>query len=54
MELEEIEALCQRAVLLHRGEMIDELHGAEITKDRILHRLLAGEDETRTDKHVPA
>jgi ABC-type sugar transport system ATPase subunit len=53
-ELEEIEALCQRALLLHRGEMIDELHGAEIAKDRILHRLLAGEDETRTDKHVPA
>lgn len=43
-ELEEIEALCQRALLLHRGEMIDELQGAEIAKDRILHRLLADEN----------
>ena len=48
-ELEEIEALCQRAILLHRGKMIDELHGAEIAKDRILHRLLAGDEDTRND-----
>ena len=53
-ELEEIEALCQRAILLHRGEMIGELHGTDIGKDRILHRLLAGANETRKDKHVHA
>jgi ABC-type sugar transport system ATPase subunit len=53
-ELEEIEALCQRAILLHRGEMIDELQRADISKDRILHRLLAGGAETGNDRHAHA
>lgn len=53
-ELEEIEALCQRAILLHRGEMIGELHGADIVKDRILHRLLAGANEPGNQTHVNA
>jgi ABC-type sugar transport system ATPase subunit len=53
-ELEEIEALCERAILLHRGEMIDELQGAGISKDRILHRLLAGGGETGNNRHVHA
>ena len=42
-ELEEIEALCHRAILLREGRMIGELHGEEIAKDRILHILLAGD-----------
>ncbi|MGD9538914.1 MAG: sugar ABC transporter ATP-binding protein [Alphaproteobacteria bacterium] len=41
-ELEEVEALCHRVILLHEGEMIGELHGEEIRKDTILHTLLAG------------
>jgi ABC-type sugar transport system ATPase subunit len=51
-ELEEIEALCQRVILLHRGEMIGELHGTDIAKDRILHTLLAGADEDRKHAHA--
>lgn len=43
-ELEEIEALCHRALLLHRGELIAELRGNEISKDFILHALLEGEN----------
>jgi ABC-type sugar transport system ATPase subunit len=45
-ELEEIEALCHRALLLHRGQIIGELRGNEISKDFILQTLL--ESETRT------
>lgn len=50
-ELEEIEALCHRALLLHRGEVIGELSGNEISKDFILRTLLEGEskDDTRHD-----
>jgi ABC-type sugar transport system ATPase subunit len=43
-ELEEIETLCDRALLLHRGELIGELNGDEISKDTILQTLLEGED----------
>ena len=42
-ELEEVEALCHRVILLHDGEMIGELRGEEIKKDAILHTLLAGD-----------
>jgi ABC-type sugar transport system ATPase subunit len=45
-ELEEIEALCHRVLLLHAGRIIGEFRGAEATKERILHALLAtGEGE---------
>src|SRR5262249_45204230 len=43
-ELEEIEALCSRALLLHRGRIIGELNGDEISKDAILQTLLSGEE----------
>ena len=42
-ELEEIKALCNRVMLLRGGRIVAELHGDEITKDVILHTLLAGE-----------
>ena len=42
-EIEEIEALCHRVLLLREGEMIGELHGEEISKDTILHTLLASD-----------
>ena len=42
-ELEEVEALCHRVILLHDGEMIGELRGEAIKKDAILHTLLAGD-----------
>jgi ABC-type sugar transport system ATPase subunit len=51
-ELEEIEALCERAILLQRGEMIGELHGSDLAKDRILHTLLAGAEDTRNEQHA--
>jgi ABC-type sugar transport system ATPase subunit len=44
-ELEEIEALCDRALLMHRGKLILELKGDEISKDAILQILLEGEDD---------
>jgi ABC-type sugar transport system ATPase subunit len=54
-ELEEIEALCQRAILLHRGEMIGELRGTEISKERILHALLSGDDTDEShEQHLHA
>lgn len=40
-ELEEIEALCHRVLLLRQGCIIDEYRGTEITKERVLHALLA-------------
>lgn len=46
-ELEEFEALCDRVLLLRNGEMIGEVQGEDISKDTILHTLLAG-DETET------
>jgi ABC-type sugar transport system ATPase subunit len=44
-ELEEIETLCHRALILHRGKLAGELRGEEIAKDIILHALLTGEEE---------
>jgi ABC-type sugar transport system ATPase subunit len=41
-ELEEIEALCHRVLLLHDGEMIGEVRDRRIAKDAILHVLLSG------------
>lgn len=42
-ELEEFEALCDRVVLLRDGQMIGEVRGEQISKDAILHTLLAGD-----------
>ena len=42
-ELEELEALCHRVLLLRGGTIGAELAGAAITKDRILHNLLAAQ-----------
>ena len=42
-ELEEFEALCDRVVLLRDGQMIGEIRGEQISKDTILHTLLAGD-----------
>ena len=42
-ELEEMEALCDRVLLLRDGEAIGEMRGAQISKDVILHTLLAGD-----------
>ena len=42
-ELEEMEALCDRVLLLRDGEAIGEVRGAQISKDAILHTLLAGD-----------
>ncbi|MBR1231630.1 sugar ABC transporter ATP-binding protein [Bradyrhizobium sp. AUGA SZCCT0182] len=41
-ELEEIEALCDRVLLLRNAELIGEVRGVDITKQTILHALLAG------------
>jgi ABC-type sugar transport system ATPase subunit len=49
-EVEEIEGLCHRALILHRGELAGELHGEEIAKEIILHALLTGEEEG-TSRH---
>mgnify|MGYP001167399885 CR=1 FL=1 len=40
-ELEELQALCDRVLLLKEGAFQDELAGVEISKDAILHRLLS-------------
>jgi ABC-type sugar transport system ATPase subunit len=44
-EFEELEALCDRVLLLHEGEMIGEVREREVSKDAILHVLLAGARE---------
>ena len=46
-ELEELQALCHRVLLLKDGTIIDELRGADISKDAILHRLLSSADSTK-------
>ncbi|MDP6474741.1 MAG: sugar ABC transporter ATP-binding protein [Alphaproteobacteria bacterium] len=40
-ELEEFEAMCNRVLLLREGKMIGEIEGEQISKDAILHTLLA-------------
>jgi ABC-type sugar transport system ATPase subunit len=40
-ELEELQALCDRVLILKDGTIVSELRGADISKDAILHRLLA-------------
>jgi len=44
-EFEEIEALCDRVLLLREGRIIGELRGRQIAKDTILHALLSGGQE---------
>jgi ABC-type sugar transport system ATPase subunit len=44
-ELEELEALCDRVVLVSDGATVGELGGEELTKDEILHELLASRPE---------
>jgi ABC-type sugar transport system ATPase subunit len=39
-ELEELEALCHRVLLLRDGALHGELAGTGISKDAMLHRLL--------------
>lgn len=46
-ELEELQALCDRVLLLKDGTITDELRGAEISKDAMLHRLLSSSDSTK-------
>jgi len=41
-EFEEIEALCDRVLLLRDGEIIAEVRGRKVAKDTILHVLLSG------------
>ena len=41
-EFEEIEALCDRVLLLREGQTIGELRGQEVVKESILHALLSG------------
>jgi ABC-type sugar transport system ATPase subunit len=40
-ELEEIEALCHRVILMREGKMLGELEGQQISKETILHTLLS-------------
>jgi len=47
-ELEELEALCDRVLLLKDGVLDAELSGAEISKDAMLHRLLSPSGATET------
>lgn len=47
-ELEELEALCHRVLLLRDGALQGELRGAEISKDAMLHRLLAPTNSLET------
>ena len=44
-EFEEIEALCDRVLLLRDGEIIAEVRGRKVAKDTILHVLLSGDQD---------
>lgn len=46
-ELEELQALCDRVLLLKEGTIIEQLSGTDISKDAILHRLLSSSDSTK-------
>ena len=43
-EFEEIEALCNRVLLLRDGEIVGEARGQQIAKDAILHVLISGRE----------
>lgn len=46
-EFEELEALCDRVLLLREGEVIGEMRERQVSKDAILHVLLADAREAR-------
>jgi ABC-type sugar transport system ATPase subunit len=46
-ELEELEGLCSRVLLLSEGRIVGELEGDEIEKPRMLTSLLVGDDHRR-------
>lgn len=44
-EFEELEALCDRVLLLHDGQIMGDLRGRQLSKENLLHALLAGVDQ---------
>jgi ribose transport system ATP-binding protein len=51
-DAKELEGLCDRVLVMSRGQVVDELVGAEITEERIVHAAVRSSAQTRSDDRV--
>lgn len=51
-DAKELEGLCDRVIVMSRGQVVDELVGAEITEERIVHAAVRSTAQTRADLPV--
>jgi ribose transport system ATP-binding protein len=49
-DAKELEGLCDRVIVMSRGQVVDELVGAEITEERIVHAAVRSTAQTRADR----
>src|SRR5215467_4814273 len=47
-DAKELEGLCDRVLVMSRGQVVDELVGAEITEKRIVHAAVRSSAQSRT------
>jgi ribose transport system ATP-binding protein len=53
-DAKELEGLCDRVIVMSRGQVVDELVGAEITEERIVHAAVRSSAQTRADEPAKA
>src|SRR5690242_13810431 len=51
-DAKELEGLCDRVLVMSRGQVVDELVGAEITEERIVHAAVRSSAQRRSDEPV--
>lgn len=51
-DAKELEGLCDRVIVMSRGQVVEELVGTEITEERIVHAAVRSTAETRADNHA--
>jgi len=51
-DAKELEGLCDRVLVMSRGQVVDELVGAEITEERIVHAAVRSSAQSRSDEPV--
>jgi ribose transport system ATP-binding protein len=51
-DAKELEGLCDRVIVMSRGQVVDELVGPEITEERIVHAAVRSTAQTRADERA--
>lgn len=51
-DAKELEGICDRVIVMSRGQVVDELVGAEITEERIVHAAVRSTAQTRADERA--